>query len=470
MASASVARPAPWRTIAQQSWPILISAWAGIIFAVLDTAMVGHTDAIDLQAMALGASIYITVFIGLMGVVHALIPIIAQHFGAGRLPQAGAAWGQGVWLALALSVLGSATLMFPDIWLSLSGNIEPAVRERVAGYLMALAAALPAALLFRTIYAMATAISHTRGVMIINLGSIVFKLGFNLWFIFGGLGVAPLGAVGAGLSTLVVSWMMLAAGFWMIRHQPAFHQLLLRVSRPRWLDQKELLRLGLPMGGSYLIEVCAFSFMALLVARDGIYASGAQQILANLIALCYMLPMSLSLATASLTAQAVGAHQLATARQTGLHGVGLVLAGALITNLLLIVAQKPIVYAYTSDTQVALIALTLLQIAPWFHFCDAMHCISAYILRAYKIAMVPLILQITALTGLGLIGGWWLGYGPQAGALAPVAAWFMPGAPVGTATMWIMAMAGLALTALLLFGWYGHVLRQQRRRAGIKPT
>jgi hypothetical protein len=36
--------------------------------------------------------------------------------------------------------------------------------------------------------------------------------------------------------------------------------------------------------------------------------------------------------------------------------------------------------------------------------------------------------------------------------------------------MWIMAMAGLALTALLLFGWYGHVLRQQRRRAGIKPT
>ncbi|WP_323016254.1 MATE family efflux transporter [Castellaniella sp.] len=458
-----MATVAPWRTILQQSWPIMVSAWASIIFAVLDTAMVGHTDAIDLQAMALGASIYITVFVGLMGVIHALIPIIAQHFGAGQLEQGGHAWGQGVWLALALSVLGSLSMLFPDVWLGLSGNIDLAVRERIAGYLLALALALPSVLLFRTIYAMATAISQTRGVMLINLGSVAFKLLFNTWFIFGGLGLDPMGAVGAGVATLVVDWMMLAAGVWMIRRHPAFLALRPRIGRPRWQDQKELLRLGLPMGGSYLIEVCAFSFMALLVARDGLYASGAQQILANLVALCYMLPMSLSLSTASLTAQAVGGHQMAAARRTGLHGIALVAIGALLTNLILIVAQGPIVAAYTDEAQVALIALTLLQIAPWFHFCDAMHCISAYILRAYKIAMVPLILQITALTGLGLVGGWWLGYGPRAGALAPVTEWFMPGAPVGVATMWIMAMAGLALTSLLLFAWYGHVLHRQHR-------
>ncbi|CAM5788625.1 MATE family efflux transporter [Castellaniella caeni] len=456
---------APWRTILQQAWPILVSAWAGMIFAVLDTAMVGHTDAIDLQAMALGASIYITVFVGLMGVVHALIPIIAQHFGAQRLDAAGQAWGQGIWLALALSVLGGVTLLYPDVWLALSGTIEPAVRERIAGYLLALALALPSALLFRTIYAMATAISQTRGVMLINLGSIAFKLLFNTWFIFGGLGLDPMGAVGAGIATLVVDWMMLAAGLWMIRRQPAFQALRPRVGRPRWADQKELLRLGLPMGGSYLIEVCAFSFMALLIARDGLYASGAQQILANVIALCYMLPMSLGLSTASLTAQAVGGQQLRAARRIGLHGIALVAAGALLTNALLLGGQHAIVRAYTDEPHVAAIALTLLQIAPWFHFWDALHCVSAYILRAYKIALVPLVLQIAALLGLGLIGGWWFGYGPAAGALRPAARWFMPGAPVGAATMWIMAMAGLALTAVLLLAWYGHVLRSQGRTA-----
>lgn len=456
--------PAPWRTILQQAWPILVSAWAGIIFAVLDTAMVGHTSAADLQAMALGSSIYITVFIGLMGVVHALIPIIAQLFGAQRLSDAGHAWGQGVWLALGLSALGSATLLFPDIWLSLSGQVEPEVRRRIAGYLLALAGALPAALLFRTIYAMATAISQTREVMAINLGSIVFKLVFNLWFIFGGWGIPAMGAIGAGLATLLVDWLMLAAGLWMIGRRPAFRALSLRLVRPRLADQKELLRLGLPMGGSYLIEICAFSFMALLVARDGIYASGAQQILGNLIALCYMLPMSLSLSTASLVAQAVGGNDLRLARSTGRHGILLVLAGAALTDAVLIMGADSIVAAYTDEARVAVLTLALLQIAPWFHFCDAMHCVSSYLLRAYKVAMVPLILQVTSLIGLGLVGGWWLGYGPAAGSLAPIAAWLMPGAPVGAAAMWLMAMAGLALTALTLFGWYGRVLRQYALR------
>lgn len=456
--------PAPWRTILQQAWPILVSAWAGIIFAVLDTAMVGHTSAADLQAMALGASIYITVFIGLMGVVHALIPIIAQLFGAQRLSDAGHAWGQGVWLALGLSALGSATLLFPDIWLSLSGQVEPEVRRRIAGYLLALAGALPAALLFRTIYAMATAISQTREVMAINLGSIVFKLVFNLWFIFGGWGIPAMGAIGAGLATLLVDWLMLAAGLWMIGRRPAFRALSLRLVRPRLADQKELLRLGLPMGGSYLIEICAFSFMALLVARDGVYASGAQQILGNLIALCYMLPMSLSLSTASLVAQAVGGNDLRLAQSTGRHGILLVVAGAALTDAVLIMGADSIVAAYTDEARVAVLTLALLQIAPWFHFCDAMHCVSSYLLRAYKVAMVPLILQVTSLIGLGLVGGWWLGYGPAAGSLAPIAAWLMPGAPVGAATMWLMAMAGLALTALTLFGWYGRVLRQYARR------
>ncbi|HUH39679.1 MAG TPA: MATE family efflux transporter, partial [Castellaniella sp.] len=364
----------PLKSILQQAWPILISSWAGIVFAVLDTAMVGHTTAADLQAMALGASIYITIFIGLMGVVHALIPIIAQHFGAQRMDLAGHAWGQGVWLALYLSVVGGTTLLFPDAWLVLSGTVDPEVRQRIAWYLLALAGALPAALVFRSIYALATAISQTRVVMLINVASIGFKLLFNSVFIFGWGTIPAMGAVGAGLSTLVVSWMTLLAGLWVIRRLPSFRALHLRISRPCWVDQKELLRLGLPMGGSYLIEVCAFSFMALLIARDGLYVSGGQQILANLIALCYMLPMSLSLSTASLTAQAVGARDAARARSTGLSGILLVTLGALLTAALLVLGQGPIVRLYTDETQVALVALALLQIAPWFHFCDAMHC------------------------------------------------------------------------------------------------
>jgi hypothetical protein len=60
-----------------------------------------------------GRAAYITVFIGLMGVVLAVGPIVGQLYGARRLPRPGDQLHQAVWLALGLSVLGSTLLAFP---------------------------------------------------------------------------------------------------------------------------------------------------------------------------------------------------------------------------------------------------------------------------------------------------------------------------------------------------------------------
>lgn len=449
--------------ILRNAWPVLVSSWAGIFFGLIDTAMAGHASPADLQAMALAVSIYITIFVGLMGVVHALIPIIAQHFGAGRHASVGQAWGQGVWLALGLSLTGGATMAFPDAWLSLSGNVAPEVRDQIAWYLRALIVALPATLIFRTIYALGTAVSRPKTVMVINLLSVGVKALLNWVFIFGEFGMPALGATGAGLSTALVSWMMLAAGMWAIRHDSYYDRFQLRLGRPRWADQKELLRLGLPMGGSYLIEICAFSFMALLVAREGMYVTGGHQIMSNLAALSYMAPMAVGIASASLTAQAVGAGDLRRARQMGRAGIAVVIALACATAAILVTGRGPILRAYTDDAQVALVAMALLQLLPWFHLCDAMQCISSYLLRAYKVAFIPMLLQVIALTGVGLIGGWLLGFGPMAGALSPILERLMPGAPVGAGTMWLMAAGGLGFSALLLMGWYRHIIMKYAR-------
>jgi len=171
--------PETLRAIFKQSWPVLVSQWASMAFGVLDTAMTGHAGSVDLAIMALSISIYITVFVGLMGVMHALIPIQAQHVGAGELDKVGQIWGQGVWVSLVLSVVGGAVMMFPDVWLSYSGDVDPAVRAGMKSYLQALTFALPAALMFRTVYALANAVSRPKLIMAINLGGIVLKIFLN---------------------------------------------------------------------------------------------------------------------------------------------------------------------------------------------------------------------------------------------------------------------------------------------------
>lgn len=453
--------------IVRQAWPVLVSQWASMAFGVLDTAMTGHASAADLAAMSLSISVYITVFVGLMGVVHALIPIQAQHFGAGRLHEVGRSWGQGVWLALGLAFVGAVLMMFPDMWLSFSGDIAPEVRARVTSYLRALALALPAALVFRTVYALGTAVSRPKIVMAINLSAIGVKASLNWVLIYGHLGLPALGATGAGLATAITSWLSLGIGLWVITHDHYFDRFALTLGTPSWPAQKELLRLGLPMGGSYLVEVCAFTFMALLVARDGTYVSGGHQIMSNLAALCYMMPMALGVATAAVTAQAIGAGRPRQAQQNSLAGMALGLSGALLTSAVLLIGRPLILAAYTDDPQVAAVASTLLMIIPVFHICDSVQCINSYVLRAYKVAVVPLLLQIIALAGVGLAGGWWLGFGPGRGGLDWLRTFLMPGSPTGAGTMWLMAMLGLALSAVLLHAWYWRVVRTYRSGNGL---
>ncbi|KAG1471594.1 hypothetical protein G6F54_014486 [Rhizopus delemar] len=88
-----------------------------------------------------------------------------------------------------------------------------------------------------------------------------------------------------------------------------------------------------------------------------------------------------------------------------------------------------------------------------------MQCINSYLLRAYKVAVVPLLLQVVALAGVGLVGGWWFGFGPGKGGLDGIRNVLVPGSPVGAGSMWLMAMVGLALSAALLHIWYRRIVR-----------
>lgn len=96
-------------------------------------------------------------------------------------------------------------------------------------------------------------------------------------------------------------------------------------------------------------------------------------------------------------------------------GLTLGLMGALLTAAVLLIGRPLILAAYTDKAEVAAVAATLLAVLPLFHLFDSMQCINSYLLRAYKIAAVPLLLQTVALAGVGLVGGWWFGFGPGKG-------------------------------------------------------
>src|SRR5258708_16860269 len=134
---------------------------------------------------ALGLSVYSTVFVGLMGATSALNPIVAQHFGGGRLATIGATYVQGLWMALFLSALGVFPLLFGSLWLPWL-HAPSVVEAHVARYLRVLALALPGALMFRAIYARNTAVSRPHVVMALQLACLALKACLSYLLILGG--------------------------------------------------------------------------------------------------------------------------------------------------------------------------------------------------------------------------------------------------------------------------------------------
>ena len=125
--------------------PLLIGQLAVIAFGVLDTAMTARYSADDLAALAMASAIFISIYVGLTGVISALAPIAGQLFGAKRFSEIGEEVRQATWLALGLSVLGCFILLNADHLLAIS-QMNAAIEGKAKLYLNILAIGLPASM------------------------------------------------------------------------------------------------------------------------------------------------------------------------------------------------------------------------------------------------------------------------------------------------------------------------------------
>src|ERR1700761_3998169 len=399
------------RKIAGLAWPVLIGQLAIIAFGVIDTAMVGRYSAVDLAALGLGSSIYISVYIGLTGILTALQPIAAQLYGARRYAEIGEEVRQSLWLTLVLTVLGFLILFFPGPVLHFA-RVPDALHERTVAYLQILAFGLPAGLAFRVYSSITNAVGQPRLVMILQIGALLLKVPLNTWFIFGGFGVPALGGPGCALASTAINWALAVVGMLLLTRVHVFKPFAIfaHFCWPVWRRQAAQLRLGIPMGLSYLIEVTSYTFMALFIARFGTTTLAGHQIAGNVGAVLYMTPLSIGIATSTLVAQALGAHRHEAARTLSQHGILMAVMIACCYGLIVLALRRLIIEGYTPNAQVAAAAMPLVLIVVFYHVFDSLQVTTAFVLRAYKVAVVPTVIYAVALWGVGLGGGYLLGF------------------------------------------------------------
>lgn len=442
------------------AWPVVVGQLAVLGFSTIDTLLLARHDPLDLAGLALGASAYVTIFVGLMGVLLAVSPIVGRLYGAGRHEDAGAQLQQAAWLALMLAVLGGSLLAWPEPFLMIS-RASPEVEARVRGYLGALAFALPASLLFTVYRGFNTAVSRPKAVMALQVGALALKVPLSIalvgGFALGPWRLPPLGLTGCGIATAIVMWGQVLGGLALLRRDPFYARFRFwqhGLERPRRDALGALLKLGVPIGLSTLIEVSGFTFMAFFISRLGATPLAGHQIAANLVAMLFMLPLGLANATSTLVAQRIGAGEPQEAARVGWHGVQLAAGFAAVLGTAVLLLRPAILRLYTPDEVIVAAAMPLLAWVALFHLGDAVQCVASFVLRAWHVTTVPVVIYAVALWGVGLGGGVALAFGLPAD-LAPAAL-------RGASAFWAASTASLAVAAVALCALLRWVLRQKR--------
>jgi MATE family multidrug resistance protein len=397
--------------IVRHAGTVLAGQLATMAFGVTDTIVAGRYSQQALAALSVGSAVYITVFVALMGVLQALLPIWAELHGAQRRLEVGRSVRQALYLAGLASVAGVFGLLFPNALLH-GTEVPPLLQDAVREYLGVLALALPPALLFRMYSTLNQSLGHPQLVTWLQLGSLLVKVPLTIWFAFGGAGVPALGAVGCAWATVVVNYLFVAVAIWMVRTSPLYvpYQVWRPLEPPHWPTIREFARLGIPAALSVVVEVTSFTLMALFIARQGTLAAAAHQIAANLAAVMYMVPLSIAIATSARVSYWLGAGEAKKARSSIRTGFRIGFALAIAMGGLMMLARGGLASLYSSDRQVAAVATGLLAWVAIYHFGDATQALCVFVLRSYRVTVAPLVAYCVLLWGVGVLGGYQLAY------------------------------------------------------------
>lgn len=403
-----VAAQAPARTVKAElgalfslGWPMIATQLFIMATGFLDTAMAGNYSSVDLAGVAMGGNLMWPFFGLATGVTMALTPIVAQLRGAGQPSQAGERVRQGLWLVVPLSAV-IILILWNSAPLFLLAGIDADVTRVASGYLQAVCFGMPAVLLYVALRQTCEGLGHTLPPMWIAGGMIPLNGALNYAFIFGEWGFPELGGIGAGWATAIVFWAELLAML-AITRLPWFAQTRAfdRFSPPDVREIIRLLKIGVPIGLTFFVEMAVFAVVGFLVGRIGVIDLAAHSIAGNLNWMTFVLPSALGAAAGIRVGFYVGAEDLAAARFAALTAWRFAFVYALVAGVLLFLGRHALVGIYTHDPAVEAMAATLLIFIAFYQLADDTQAVAAGTLRGYKDTTMPML--------IGTVGYWVIG-------------------------------------------------------------
>lgn len=397
------------------AWPMALTQLGQVAMLTTDLMLIGRLGEVPLAAAALGHTVLFAVFVIGMGLTSAVAPLAAQAYGAREPRQVRRALRVGLQLSLFVGLPCSIALLWAETVLIGLGQ-APDAAKLAARYLQGMAWCMVPAWMFIAVRGFMGAVKRPEPALWITLVAIPMNGLIAYGLVTGSLGFPRLEIIGAGIATTVVNLFMCAAGFFIVVTQRPFRKYrpLGRFWRSDALVMRQLLVVGLPISGGFLLEFGLFAAAALLMGTIGPAALAAHQIALQVAAALFMIPFGISMAATVRVGHAVGRKDAAAAGRAGWAAIGLG-AVAMAAMALVVIAVRHAIPALflgpaAAESEAARLAASLLLLGAGFAVFDGVQTVAAGALRGFNDTRMPLLFSLFSYWAIGFASSWLLAF------------------------------------------------------------
>lgn len=420
--------------------PVVMTQLCAALGGLIDTLMVGRYGTTELAAVSFGNSIFITFMVFCMGATMGLTPLVGYAYVQGDENRVRSLLRNGFRFECLLIVLMMAILLLFIPFMSRMGQ-DPTVLEVAMPYYYLCVAGVAPFMMFHLLKQFLEGIGNTVAAMAVALVVNLINIPLNYMLIFGHWGAPELGALGAGIATLIVRILMplsllgimLVRRSWRSYFGSECYGGATRVNRS-WSVLREIARIGIPVGLQQLMEILAFTLAVVMVGWISKEAVAAHQIVNQMSSLTFMVSIGIGAATTIRVSHQYGAGRIYEMRMAARASVHLALVWSLCCATALIVLHEHIPLIFTHDMDVAALASPLMIICGIYQISDAMQCIGGAMLRGIADVRIPMIIAFFTYLVITI----------------PLAYVLMFPVGMGLTGLWIAFFVGLSIAAVLL--------------------
>lgn len=415
-----ISKPVPG-LIAQLAIPASIGMFFNTMFNVVDTYFSGLISTEAIAALSLSFPVFFVILAFGFGVSTGATALIANALGAGDENQAQLYAIQSISFSVLLSlVLTIAGLLAAPALFDILGA-SGSYLEIALAYIDVIFYGLTLFSLNFVFNAILTAQGDTKSFRNVLIIGFFLNLIFDPWFIYGGMGLPPMGLAGVAWATVLIQLFSALVMALRVTRSALICQECWQLFIPRWRYFKAIAKQGFPASLNTMSIAIGIFIITWFLSKYGQTAVAAYGIATRVDQIALLPIMGLTTATLTLIGQNNGARRYDRCREVYAKALHYGIVITTISGVIVFGLPRAIMGIFTADTAVIDIGAFYLRISAFVYWAYIILFVAVAALQGlkrpsyaiwiglYRQVVAPAVIFYTLATVLemGLYGIWW---------------------------------------------------------------